>query len=106
MVTDLNLTMTLPKWRSKRQATRLLIEQWDRYFDNLLFHEQGHTRIGREATIEVLTRVEGISPKRTCDEMQTAVEELAQQVIRDYVAKDMDYDKETEHGLTQGARFP
>ncbi len=56
--------------------------------------------------MEVLTRVEGISPKRTCDEMQTAVEELAQQVIRDYVAKDIDYDKETEHGLTQGARFP
>ncbi len=101
-----DLTMTLPRWQPGPRASKDLRQQWEKFVAHVKEHEDGHAEIGRAAATEVERRVRAVSERQPCDRFKEAIEEVATDTITEYRRKDVQYDRETQHGLTQGAIFP
>ncbi|WP_174293281.1 DUF922 domain-containing protein, partial [Sphingomonas bacterium] len=71
---------------------------WRRYAAALDEHEAGHVRYAWQHRGDVLAAIRGA----TC----ATAEAAGQAALADIVAHDLAYDRETQHGLTQGAVFP
>lgn len=88
----------MPRWTAPNNAPTELITKWNQYIKVLSEHEQGHV----DFVVENYTIVEDAIKNATCDTAESVAQE-ALAVIRQH---DIDYDAETDHGATQGARFP
>lgn len=94
------ITFQMPKWVDYAKGPRDLQETWQRFEKNLQVHEDGHKQINEECARAVEQRIlsEGPKPgrrfKHDVDEIFTL-----------YSRKQIAYDKETQHGRTQGAVF-
>ncbi|WP_172636043.1 DUF922 domain-containing Zn-dependent protease [Synechococcus sp. PCC 6312] len=100
-----DITYTMPQWQNFQQARRSLQQQWHRYYQALQMHEDGHSNHGRAATQEIWQRLSNLT-QPTCASMGQVANQAAQGIIRRYAQKDIDYDRQTGHGRTQGAIFP
>ena len=99
----LRVTITLPKWENKTAADSATQLKWYQYFEALELHEQGHRRIGIGAAQEIERRLEGL--RADCNSINSVANNVAREVVRKYNAIDIEYDKRTDHGATQGAVF-
>lgn len=96
--TSLEITVTLPRWANPKGADSALITKWNKYYETLSRHEQGHVDIVTKSYPKVLQAIQNA----TC---QTA-EQAALQAIEPIHEADQDYDTRTRHGATEGATFP
>ena len=104
--TSLKVTITLPEWRNEREADSGTRRLWSRYLAALELHEQGHRRHGVHAANEIDHAIAAIPTAVNCDGLGVAVNALGGNILRKYNQHDVDYDRDTKHGATQGARFP
>jgi predicted secreted Zn-dependent protease len=58
-------------------------------------------RVGR-----VMARLREIPPQPTCTDLQEVIELATAGVLAEYRAREVTYDRQTEHGKSQGAIFP
>lgn len=93
------ITVTLPRWSPPAEASAELVAKWQRYFRSLVTHERGHVAIVLNYVPQVRAAVQGAA---SCE----AANEAAQAVLATVRQKNAQYDAETQHGATQGARFP
>lgn len=100
------VTYTLPKWVTPKGAERSLVAEWRQYLTALQNHEEGHKENGIGAAQEVLTTLQQLPAASSCRELETTAQAAAQSVIRTYNQRDVNYDRVTHHGYTQGAVFP
>lgn len=100
------ITMTLPKWTSNPSAPQALARRWESYLAALKVHEEGHKQIALAAAAEIQKRVKALKPAPECDALSASVNNTARDVIAEYRQKEIEYDRKTDHGATQGARFP
>jgi predicted secreted Zn-dependent protease len=103
---DTNITITLPQWNPPSQASGQLRKKWNRYTQALRIHEAGHKQHGIAASKEILRQLNNIPSYRSCQELQTAANNRSNRVIARYNQQDINYDRTTQHGKTQGAIFP
>ena len=96
-ITD-TITVTFPRWLPPAGAPASLITRWNTYESALVTHESGHVSFVVTTSADVLAAIKGA----TCDTAEAA----AQAVVTRIRQHDVDYDAETDHGATQGARFP
>ncbi|MBW4619895.1 MAG: DUF922 domain-containing Zn-dependent protease [Cyanosarcina radialis HA8281-LM2] len=101
-----NITITLPQWNPPSQASRQLRQKWNRYTQALRIHEAGHKQHGIAASREIIGLLNNMPSYRSCQELQTAANNRSNRVIAKYNQRDIDYDRTTRHGKTQGATFP
>lgn len=106
----LETKMTLPRWNAPAKAPASLRKDWDRYSTALRLHEDGHGAIG-EATAYVVRnkfrrRLADASPAVDCTVLSNELDTMARSAVEEGHAKDLEYDRTTAHGKTQGARFP
>ena len=97
-VVTVRVVVSFPRWTHPKAAPASLVAAWNRYTRALARHEQGHVdyAVGRRAAV-----VRAIK-RATCGSANAAA--LKQlDVIRKH---DVAYDRSTQHGATQGARFP
>lgn len=106
VTTKLTVSMVLPRWRDEARAPAELRAGWQRYLRALRDHENGHRDNGVAARTEVEARVRGLAPRRDCAGIDAEAKAVANEVVARYVELDREYDRRTQHGLTQGARFP
>ncbi len=92
--------ITLPRLASGSRSDAKLVARWDEYMAALRRHEAGHVRHAYEHLEDV--RVALSRPGEDC----ARVTEAAKGVIAVLAAYDGQYDRETRHGFSQGARFP
>lgn len=92
------ITVTFPRWLPPADALASLIARWNTYESALVTHESGHVSFVVSTAADVLSAIK----RATC----TTAEAAAQAVITRIRQHDLDYDAETDHGATQGARFP
>jgi predicted secreted Zn-dependent protease len=104
--TRVNVTFTLPKWQPVPAASRSLITEWNQYLAALQTHEDGHKNHGVAAGQEVMKMLSHFPPGASCQNVGAAANKAAQQIVRRYNQKDIEYDRLTQHGFTQGAVFP
>ena len=106
VTTSVKVTMTLPQWGDESRASSATREQWARYLAALELHEQGHRHHGIAAANEVDRAIAAMPPAGSCDALGKNANALGMSVLRKYYQLDLDYDRDTGHGASQGARFP
>lgn len=95
---SLDVSVTFPRWKPPPSAPPELIEKWNRYVLALAQHEANHVK----NVVTLAPKVNDAIQAATC---QTA-EAAAQQVLNEIRHGDAQYDARTNHGETEGARFP
>ncbi len=101
-----DILFTLPKWNQPAQADALLISEWNDYLAALKNHENGHKAHGVAAIQGVLQTLATLPAYPSCKELEVTANAAAQKVVKSYNQQDVQYDRLTRHGLTQGAIFP
>lgn len=97
-IVDAEVTVTFPSWDPPSDASPELIEKWSAFITALAVHEQGHVDHVYESLLLIETTIENAD----C----LTAEAAAQEIIREMNQFDLDYDRETGHGRSQGAVFP
>jgi predicted secreted Zn-dependent protease len=103
--TKTTVVVTLPRWLPPAEASRELVERWQRYVQGLGRHELGHVTLARLATAELQQQLAALNPCPTAQELTETVGRTGTGVVAKYRQKDADYDRETGHGAKQGGRF-
>jgi predicted secreted Zn-dependent protease len=92
------ITVTFPRWTPPDQAAPELVTKWNGYLYALVLHENGHVN----NVVSHYPAVVAAIKSSTC----LSAEAAAQTVLQQMRAYDSHYDDATDHGRTQGARFP
>jgi len=106
VTTDVTVTMTLPKWQDESAASERLQRRWREYLTALTTHENGHRQNGLDAAHEIDRGIAALPAQANCGALGAAANALGDEIIRNHKQRDLDYDRATSHGRTQGARFP
>lgn len=93
-----DMTVLFPRWTPTTHATPELISKWNDYLYALAVHENGHVDNVVAHYPAVVAAIKG----STCLSAESAAQAVLQQ-MREF---DLRYDDTTDHGRTQGARFP
>ena len=93
-----DIKVTLPRWTPPHDASPALIEKWNAYMLALAHHEKGHV----DNVIANLPVLINSIRRATC----STAEAKAQDVLSGMRRNDINFDASTDHGATQGARFP
>ena len=102
---DLNVTITLPRWKASRIAPYRLRRSWDRFDRALRRHEDGHREIAEWSAREVYHALRSLRAP-TCETVDTEAHALAMRLREVSEQRQKAYDHQTGHGRTQGAIWP
>ncbi len=106
LVVLVELAYSLPEWDEPDAADPVLVDEWNAYMDALHCHEYGHARFGLDAANEVYEALSAIDAGGDCGAQQAQADAAFQGILNDYIAREITYDDETNHGATMGAIFP
>jgi predicted secreted Zn-dependent protease len=101
----LRSTVILPEWTNVSTARPEVARGWREFLAALRTHEEGHRSRAKAQGVFLWQSLLGLEAG-TCDDLQTLVEETADRVIEEGRAAQLDYDRDTGHGRTQGAVWP
>ena len=99
---ELEIVVTLPVWRPGPEVAPDVVARWEAFSEGLSRHEAGH----RDNAVEAARRVrDAVREARavSCVEMEREVNRAAREIVARHHQRDLDYDRETDHGRTQGA---
>lgn len=99
-----DVTTTMP--RLKPDLPVGLARTFSEYTDKLREHEEGHAQNGIEIGKRIEAAIRDMQPHPTCDALSRAANALGDRLIKEANQMDVEYDARTQHGRTQGARFP
>ena len=100
------ITHTFPEWNIPPDASQELVKKWNGYLEALQTHEAGHRQIGIDAGDEILRTLNKLSVYPTCAELEQVADTTGQNILDEFRQKEVIYDQTTQHGASQGARFP
>jgi predicted secreted Zn-dependent protease len=80
-------------------------QRWARYYHALMLHEKGHETLARAVAGEAEKRLAKLGAFESVAALKEAVEQQARLAITDQKAREVEFDRRTQHGATQGARF-
>jgi predicted secreted Zn-dependent protease len=103
---ELQMLVRLPVLAADAAPAQTTRERWDDFALLLETHEAGHVDTyveGAQALQDAFARVQ---PAPSCDDLRAVLSELGASAIDAIRAADVDYDRRTDHGRTQGATFP
>lgn len=103
---DLHVLVTLPRWRREAEAPAELVERWERFLAALREHEQGHRAIGFAAADELQAMLFEQPAARDCAEARRRANRLGHEIVARRMRDNDRYDQRTQHGASEGARFP
>ena len=103
---ELEIVYTIPRWEPPASAEEELVERWEEYMTALVAHEQGHAEIAKQAAQAVQQAVQDLPDYPTCHALEYEADALGERILEEFRQRQAEYDRLTEHGLTQGACFP
>jgi predicted secreted Zn-dependent protease len=104
VATSVTVTITLPDWDDEITADNNTRSKWSRFLAALESHERGHRQLGIDAAKEIDRAISGMRGR--CDALEARVNEARYAILNKHRQLELDYDRDTDHGATQGARFP
>jgi predicted secreted Zn-dependent protease len=93
-----DIKVIFPRWIPDENASPDLVAKWANYTKLLAEHEKGHVDSVLKNFPSVVDAIKGA----TCETADAVGTELLQQIRQ----LDIDYDAATQHGASQGTRFP
>jgi predicted secreted Zn-dependent protease len=100
------VTIKIPEYHPPPSAPQKLRDDWNRYATALRLHENGHRDFGVRTGEQVERELEALRRESSCATLDDVANRTGHAVIARFVKDEAGYDKSTEHGATQGARFP
>ncbi len=99
---DVQILYILPKWVDRDDADPELVEKWDAYFEKLMEHERQHAKHGKDAGRHIIKTFKGMPKMKKCSSIKRSARKAAGEIIDFYAKRDIIFDKETKHGITDG----
>ena len=100
--TTVKIVYTLPKLDTHNPDVR---KSFDAYMGKLRLHEDGHARNGADIARRIDAGIATLAAS-TCGDLERNANALGNGILKEGNAFDVDYDTRTDHGRTQGARWP
>jgi predicted secreted Zn-dependent protease len=94
---------TYPHWLNYAAASPAMQQRWNTFLDNLKIHERVHIEHGRLAANEIDTMLAALTAMQNCNILENVINQQADNILEKYKEEDMEYDRVTNHGITQGA---
>ncbi len=104
--TQTAITITLPRWTAPTNASPEVRDAWKNFFTALSKHESGHAQNAQAAVTEMQQRVKRLPAENDCAALKKKIDETARRVIAEYHQRDEEFDRQTGHGLRDGAFLP
>ncbi len=101
---EIEATIILPRWTPPDEVSEDLLQQWKGYLEALSLHEEGHRKIAVEAGSEIIRTLKAMHAP-TCNYMDSDANKRARDILEKHRARNRQYDIDTSHGATQGARW-
>lgn len=102
VTTRLRTEVQLPELHSATPAQQAL---FDRYLRSLSHHEQGHVQFGRDAAQAIDRGIAGLPAAPDCATLERQANALGHRLLAEHVEREKQYDRDTRHGASQGARL-
>lgn len=102
VTTRLRTEVQLPELRRATPAQRAL---FDRYLPALSRHEQGHVQFGRDAARAIDQGIAQLPAAPDCATLERQANALGHRLLREHAEREKQYDHDTRHGASQGARL-
>ena len=102
MTTRLRTEVQLPELRSGTPAQQAV---FDRYLSALSRHEQGHVQFGRDAAQAIDEGIAALPAAPDCAALERRANTLGHRLLREHAEREKQYDRDTRHGASQGARL-
>jgi predicted secreted Zn-dependent protease len=102
----LDIKFILPQWKADRSVGDDLKEHWNNYYTALIDHENQHKDIAIEMAHEIEEVLNELGATKDCNYLKKTANDTANKVLKDYKRKQNDFDKDTNHGINDGAVFP
>ena len=99
------VVIILPKWQNPQDGNKAIQTEWKRYVKALTVHQLGHVKNASNAQKAILVMFKQFPAQPSCLQLKKKANAAAREVLNDYYAKDKDYEKASQKGLTQGAVF-
>jgi predicted secreted Zn-dependent protease len=103
---DLQMLVRLPVLASDAAPSQAIRERWDDFALLLETHEAGHVDTYFEGARNLQDAFAEVQAAASCDELRTVLADMGASAIDAIRAADVEYDRQTDHGRTQGATFP
>ena len=78
---------------------------FERYLRALSAHEQGHVQLGRDAAQAIDQGIARLPAAADCATLERDADALGRRLLQEHVEREKQYDRNTGHGTTQGARL-
>ena len=102
---DYSLIYTMPKWENAESADPALQGWWQEYYAALWRHEQNHGRIADQRYSAIQRAFSSLGARPTCAEFGPLLREQYTLIDTEFDARQAEYDRETQHGLTEMPSF-
>jgi predicted secreted Zn-dependent protease len=102
----LKSTIFVPELANSNGMDQALLAKWNAFVAGIQKHEPGHVDISLNGAKELQRTIEALAPAATCQALQTSMLAAQDRVAASVNAKNLSYDKDTNHGYTQGPMFP
>ena len=106
LVTSVEIEITLPRWVDEADADEALRQRWQRFYSALLEHEHGHRDFGIRAAREVEAALATVQSQSRCAELKRSINTTGNGILAPIYAQERAYDRDTNHGINDGAVFP
>ena len=101
--TFLDVKYTMPRIAKRSEVSQPIRSSFDRYYKALLNHEEGHMKSGLYAAREIQKELFNLGMYKSCERLEKVANNQGSEIIKKYNKRDLDYDKTTNHGKTEGA---
>jgi predicted secreted Zn-dependent protease len=109
-ITNATLTVRLdfiyPRWANFDDGPPDLQALWGPFMEATRKHEQQHAKHGTDAALAIEAMLLGHERMPTCTALQQSADARAHEIADAASAKDVEYDRLTQHGLTEGISLP
>jgi predicted secreted Zn-dependent protease len=104
--TVVDVIYSFPRLSSDSSAPADVRHAFAEYSERLLVHEKGHAKNAIEIAKRIEAGIRVLPAALTCARLTAIANSLGEFLIKEANQLDIEYDADTDHGRTQGARFP
>lgn len=95
-----------PQWTPPAGTDPALIAKWKAFLAKVQTHEDGHQQLSIDAGKDLLAKLKALPEAPSCPILLQSMKTVQQQAQATLDANHEKYDTSTQHGETQGAKFP
>jgi predicted secreted Zn-dependent protease len=103
---DLQMLVRLPVLAADATPSQSTRQRWDDFALLLETHEAGHVDTYVDGARALQEAFATVQPMATCEELRAVLGDLGASAIDAIRLADIQYDRRTDHGRSQGATFP